>query len=267
MGDELKWVKTSTHTHQDDRIKILLKQPDGDALVNIYYALWEKAGLCNDGGFVYLSPDLPFTEELLADALDRNNSLIRIFRELASSVKLIVWQENGHLFLPDWAELQSGDKYTIIKAQTRDRVARYRERQKEFNLYEPKQLTDGDGNGNVTVTLRNALDKIRIDNNRKEDRDLFSNNNLMASTAWQSLKENIKDGKMNKSNYRIYIENSYGLDYQDGVFIVAVPSYQVADYLAGTTDSLLERNLCEILELESVTIQYFVTDKLKATVT
>jgi putative replication protein len=72
---------------------------------------------------------------------------------------------NGIISLPNWEKHQNVDGMEKAKEQTRKRVARYREKQKQL-------LENGNVTCNVTVTPCNATDiDIEIDTDREKDKD------------------------------------------------------------------------------------------------
>ncbi|MDS2842862.1 phage replisome organizer N-terminal domain-containing protein, partial [Streptococcus pneumoniae] len=70
---------------------------------------------------------------------------------------------DGIISLPNWEKHQNVDGMEKIKEQTRNRVAKYRKKQKNLAL--------GNVTGNVTVTDGNALEEDKDKNKNRLDKD------------------------------------------------------------------------------------------------
>ena len=72
---------------------------------------------------------------------------------------------DGVITIPNWEKHQSADQLEKIKEQTRERVAKHREKQKALSCNVTSNATD-----RYNETLRNATDKNREekDKNREE---------------------------------------------------------------------------------------------------
>lgn len=130
--------------------------PKGDSLLLMWVQLLCLAGNVNDGGFIYLTKEIPYTDEMLATQFNKPISTVRLALKTFEQFGLIEII-NNMIFLSSWEKYQSTDRLTEIREQTRARVAKHREKQK---LLAAGQL-DGESNvtSNVTVTQGNALEK------------------------------------------------------------------------------------------------------------
>jgi predicted phage replisome organizer len=153
---EVKWVKFTTDMFEDEKIKLIEKMPEADGLIVIWAKMICQAGKVNDGGLIYLSPEMPYNDEDLATIFNRPVNVIRLAINTFKRLGMIEIQENGHIFLLNFEKHQNIDALDRIRETTRKRVANYRDKQ--------KLLTSG----NVTVTFGNATDKIRVDKIREE---------------------------------------------------------------------------------------------------
>lgn len=149
MG-EVKWIKVSTDMFNNNRkIKQIELMPEGDAILVIWLKLLLLAGNINDGGAIYLTPEIPYTDEMLANELRKPLTTVRLALSIFEKYGMIEIVDDI-LMLSSWEKYQSADKLAEIREKNRIRQANYKKRQ--------KQITDN-VSGNVTVTLGNAVEE------------------------------------------------------------------------------------------------------------
>ena len=153
---DVKWVKIAVDMFDNRKIKQIGSMPKGDSLLLMWVQLLCLAGNVNDGGFIYLTKEIPYTDEMLATQFNKPISTVRLALKTFEQFGLIEII-NNMIFLSSWEKYQSIDRLTEIRKQTRARVAKHREKQK---LLAAGQL-DGESNVtcNVTVTQGNALEE------------------------------------------------------------------------------------------------------------
>ena len=168
---EIKWIKITTDIFDDEKICLIDALPDHDAILVIWFKILALAGKHNRNGLLMMSDKVHYTDEMLATIFRRPLNTVRmalgIFEQFGM-VEII----DGVITLPNWEKHQNIDGMEKIKEQTRNRVARHREKQKNLAL------------GNVTVTQSNALeeDKTKIKNRLDKDKNITttsSNENIL----------------------------------------------------------------------------------------
>lgn len=153
---DVKWIKIAVDMFDNRKIKQIGSMPEGDSLLLMWVQLLCLAGNVNDGGFIYLTKEIPYTDEMLATQFNKSISTVRLALKTFEQFGMIEII-NNMIFLSSWEKYQSIDRLTEIREQTRVRVAKHREKQK---LLAAGQL-DGESNVtcNVTVTQGNALEE------------------------------------------------------------------------------------------------------------
>ena len=153
---DVKWIKIAVDMFDNRKIKQIGSIPEGDSLLLMWVQLLCLAGNVNDGGFIYLTKEIPYTDEMLATQFNKPISTVRLALKTFEQFGMIEII-NNMIFLSSWEKYQSIDRLTEIREQTRARVAKHREKQK---LLAAGQL-DGESNvtSNVTVTQGNVLEK------------------------------------------------------------------------------------------------------------
>lgn len=157
---EVKWIKVSTDMFNNNRkIKQIELMPEGDAILVIWLKLMLLAGNINDGGAIYLTPEIPYTDEMLANELRKPLTIVRLALKTFERFGMIEIIDDI-LMLSSWEKYQSTDKLAEIREQTRKRVAKCREN---------KRLSAGNATSNATVTLGNDIEE-----EGEEEKDLES---------------------------------------------------------------------------------------------
>jgi len=160
---EIKWIKITTDIFDDEKIRIIERMPEGDAILIIWLKILTLAGKKNDCGLVYLTEAIPYTPEILSDIFNRDSRLISLAMNTFISFGMIVIEDDIIKVL-NWEKHQNIEGMNKIREQTRKRVAKHRE---------VKQIE----RCNVTVTKSNATDKNKIrlegDKKEKENKDIM----------------------------------------------------------------------------------------------
>ena len=154
---EVKWIKLATGLPDNRKIKQIRRLPEGDTIALMWIFLMCLAGETNDDGMVYFTPEIPFTEEMLADQFNIDINTIRLGLTTFQRFGMIEIVDNI-ICLSHWEKWQAVDSLTVIREQTRKRVAKHREKQR---------LAAGNVTCNVTVTECNGTD---ID--KEEDKEI-----------------------------------------------------------------------------------------------
>lgn len=164
---DIKWIKITTDIFDDEKICLIDALPDHDAILVIWFKILALAGKHNRNGLLMMSDKVHYTDEMLATIFRRPLNTVRmalgIFEQFGM-VEII----DGIIALPNWEKHQNIDGMEKIKTQTRNRVARYREKQKNLAL--------GNVTCNVTVTESNATEEDR-DKELDKDKNINNHNN------------------------------------------------------------------------------------------
>ena len=131
------------------KIKQIGSMPEGDSLLLMWVQLLCLAGNVNDGGFIYLTKEIPYTDEMLATQFIKPISTVRLALKTFEQFGMIEII-NNMIFLSSWEKYQSIDRLTAIREKDRERKRRKREAEKLL----PQ---------NSTEIPRTSMDVPRID--------------------------------------------------------------------------------------------------------
>ena len=162
---DVKWIKIAVDIFDNRKIKQIESMPDGESMLIIWFKLLCLAGNVNDGGLIYLTKEIPYTDEMLATQFNKPLANVRLAIKTFEAFGMVEIV-NNMIFLSSWEKYQNTDKLAEIREQTRKRVAKHREK--------TKLLEVGNGKSNVTssvtVTGGNATD-IDIEKDKDKDKE------------------------------------------------------------------------------------------------
>ena len=159
---EIKWIKITTDIFDDEKICLIDALPDPDAILVIWFKILTLAGKHNSSGLLMMTDKVHYTDEMLATIFRRPLNTVRMALGVFEQFGMIEIID-GVITLPNWEKHQNIDGMEKIKEQTRNRVAKYRKKQKNLAL--------GNVTGNATVTDGNALEEDKNKNRLDKDKD------------------------------------------------------------------------------------------------
>lgn len=168
---EITWVKLSTELFDNSKIKYIRTMPEGNNILLIWIFLLTMAGKCNSDGLIFLTEDIPMSDEILSDLSGFEVNVVRMALSVFDRLGMIQWSgaNNEYIGISGWEKYQSVDKLQDIRKKNAKRQKEYRMRQNDA----AKGLPD---NSNVTVTssvtspvtLRNVTVTEQKKNKEKE---------------------------------------------------------------------------------------------------
>lgn len=165
---DVKWIKVSTDMFDSSRkIKQIEMMPEGDTILVIWLKLLLLAGNINDKGQIYLTPEIPYTEEMLANELRRPLNTVRMALSLFEKFGMIKIEDDIYK-LSSWEKYQSVDRLEEIKEQNRKRQKKWYDKQ--------KALPNGEPNVRITSApnVTNALEEEGEGDKEKESSFIHS---------------------------------------------------------------------------------------------
>lgn len=168
---EVKWIKIVTDIFDNRKIRQIEVMPDGDSILVIWFKLICLAGRINDNGLVYVTEDIPYTDEMLAAQFNRPLATVRLALNIFQKFKMIEIVDD-FLCLPSWEKYQSADRLEKMRANNAERQARYKAK-KRAELNAGKQEVTSPVT--LLVTPSNALEEDR-DIDKERDIDITSTN-------------------------------------------------------------------------------------------
>jgi len=157
---DVKWIKLYVDMFDNKKIKFIRKLPEGNDILLCWVMLLTSAGKCNSDGYIFLTSDIPYTSEMLADEYDMQHNTVRLALDTFQKLKMVELDDKG-IHVSGWGEYQNVEGMELIREQTKIRVQKHREKL--------KQLKQCNVTCNVTETNSNAID---IDLELDQERDI-----------------------------------------------------------------------------------------------
>ena len=151
---EVKWIKLTVDMFDNRKIKYLRTLPEGNNIVLIWVMLLTMAGRCNSGGMIFLTENIPYTGQVLANELGFEPTTVELALTVLASLGMIS-QIDGYIQIEGWDDHQSADKLERIREQNRIRKQRERER-KKLTMSRDSHVTD---HGTDTQSHATDIDK------------------------------------------------------------------------------------------------------------
>ncbi|MGD6793825.1 phage replisome organizer N-terminal domain-containing protein [Metabacillus indicus] len=182
---EVKWIKLSTKMFEDEKIRLIESMPESDTLLIIWIKLLSQAGKTNANGYIYLNENIPYTDEMLATIFNRPLNIVRLALKTFEDFGMIEISDENFIAISNWEKHQNVEGLDKIRQQTRNRVAKHREK---------KKLNTGNDTCNATVTHDNATD-IDKELDIEIDKDIDLND---IENESKCVKEEEHDNKITK---------------------------------------------------------------------
>lgn len=159
---EVKWIKLSVALPDNKKIKQIRKLPDGDTIALMWVFLLCLAGDVNDDGAVYFTPEIPYTDEMLAGQFDMDINTVRLALKTFQHFGMIEIIDDI-IHLESWEKWQSTESLSKIREQNRLRKQKQREREKLFPAAEESHVTCHvtERDSHATEEDKEEQDKIR----------------------------------------------------------------------------------------------------------
>lgn len=143
--NKVAWLKIPTDFFERRTIKRILKERNGDKAALLLILLNILAGAVNDGGYVYITEDLPYEARDLSDMLSVTENAVKNALALLEKYGEIEIYEDGKIMVSAFSMEQNMDSLERYREKARERKRKQRKKEKEEKCH-------------VTVTSRHAIE-------------------------------------------------------------------------------------------------------------
>ena len=155
----LQWLKLSTDFFDNNKIKLIESEKDGDTLIRVWIQLLTIAMKCNYQGRLSITEDKPMTVDEFSKIMGKSRKKITKCLEKFEELKMIIIEDNFYK-IKNWSKYQSAYKLEEIRLHNCLRQQKYREKKKS-----EKEKS------NVTITQRNTKEEKKIRNKIEKEGD------------------------------------------------------------------------------------------------
>lgn len=173
--EEVRWIKIVTDIFDDEKILLIDGLPERDGIIVIWFKLLCLAGKQNNGGVFKLNDKISYTDEMLATIFHRPLTLVRLALETFVQFGMVEMIEDT-VTIPNWGKHQNLEAIAAQKQKSRERVAKYREKQRliasvnDCNTDVTQESVTCNVTGNANVTQCNAIEE---DIDKEEDKEEY----------------------------------------------------------------------------------------------
>lgn len=119
---DVQWIKLYVNMFNVSRkLKQIEQMKGGDTILLIWIKLLCLSGSVNDGGMIYVTPEIPYTIEGLSEELRKPVSAVKNALKVLELYGKIVVDHDGFIKVSSWAKYQDIDKMEEIRAKDRER--------------------------------------------------------------------------------------------------------------------------------------------------
>ncbi len=159
---------------EDEKIRLIESMPEADTLLIIWIRLLAQAGKTNASGYIFLSKNIPYSEEMLATLFNRPIATVRLALQTFKQFGMIEITEDQYICISNWEKHQNMDGLERVRQLNAERNKKYRERKKQQQLALENKSNDSD----ASVTSRDDTD---IEEELEEDKERDKENNKSSS--------------------------------------------------------------------------------------
>ncbi|MBR2478940.1 MAG: phage replisome organizer N-terminal domain-containing protein [Clostridia bacterium] len=156
---DVQWIRLYVNTFNVSRkLKQIEHMKDGDTILIIWVKLLCLAGAINDGGMIYVTSDIPFTVNGLAEELRKPTKTVQKALDVLALYEQIIMDDAGFIKVLSWDKYQNVEGLDKIREQNRLAQQRSRAKKKLLNAVNDTSY-DMSYDSNVTVTVCHVIEE------------------------------------------------------------------------------------------------------------
>lgn len=159
---EVKWIKITTNMFDDEKIKLIDAMPERDTIFYVWIRLLTQAGKTNAGGYIFLSENVPYTDEMLSTLFNRQINSIRLALKALNDFGMIEINEKHLIKISNWGKHQNIEGMEKVREQNRIRKQKQRTKTKELGEGEKEDVTPMSRDSHATdidIDIEEDIDK------------------------------------------------------------------------------------------------------------
>lgn len=125
----VKWISIATDIFNDEKMCAIESLPDGQTIELVWLKLLCLAGTCNESGFLMISKEIPYTDEMIAKYFRMDIGVIKRALEVFQQMNMIDVIDDIYM-VSNWAKYQNESELEHIRLLGRIRQQKHREKQK-----------------------------------------------------------------------------------------------------------------------------------------
>ena len=136
---QVGWIKLSTDIFSNRKIKILLKEREGDTYLRIWIQILTIAGECNRDGGLYISDKTPFKIKDFTNIIGKSNKTLTKSLQKFVDLGMLNLKDDTY-FVKNWSKYQSADK--LRKLNSTSKVIQENKFEKRANTQDKEKIRE-----------------------------------------------------------------------------------------------------------------------------
>lgn len=176
---DVKWIKLATDIFDNRKIKQIEKMPEGDSIIVVWLKLLCLAGNVNENGYLYMTKEIPYTEQMLASHFNTPLNIVQLALNTFITFGMIEVVDDV-LYVSSWEKYQNTDGLERIREQNRLRQARFKEKKKLLLANVSDNVSD-----NAKITQGNETEE-ESDSEKESEKDIVPPLSPKKETAFEN---------------------------------------------------------------------------------
>ena len=114
MANDIKWIKLTVNVFDDEKFDAIKVLPDGNDIQLAWVKLLCLAGTINENGFLVLTKEIPYTDEMLAKRFSMDVGVVQRAMKAFQTLNMVEVVDNAYM-VSNWLKYQSGSELEKIK--------------------------------------------------------------------------------------------------------------------------------------------------------
>ena len=150
---EIKWIKITSYMFEDEKIRLIDAMTNGVMVIYVWLRLLVQAGKINANGYIYLTENIPYTEEMLSTLFCKSLESIKFALKILCDFQMIEIDSNNIIKILNWDKHQNIEGMERVRAQNKKRAEAYREKKKQI-----EKTTEENNDNEKIIPLTNVTD-------------------------------------------------------------------------------------------------------------
>ncbi|MCS6132110.1 DnaD domain protein [Clostridium botulinum] len=196
---DVKWIKITTNMFEDEKIRLIDAMPERDTIHYVWIRLLVQAGKNNANGFIFLSENIPYTDEMLSTIFCRPLTSIRLALKTLKDFRMIEVDEDNLIKITNWEKHQNVEGLDKVREQNKIRAKNYRDKKKQLKAADKNEdIEDISSSENEEEIVQN-LNEIKSNVTQKK-RNVMQNENNVTVTEQKKRESKNQNQKKNKNS-------------------------------------------------------------------
>ncbi|NFO03848.1 DnaD domain protein [Clostridium botulinum] len=201
---DVKWIKITTNMFEDEKIRLIDAMPERDTIHYVWIRLLVQAGKNNANGFIFLSENIPYTDEMLSTIFCRPLTSIRLALKTLKDFGMIEVAEDNLIKITNWEKHQNVEGLDKVREQNKIRAKNYRDKKKQLKaVNENEDIEDISSSENQEEIVQNS-NEIESNVTQKKCNVMQNENNVIVTE--QNKRESKNQKKNQKKNKNSIID-------------------------------------------------------------